>query len=239
MTLNGKRVLILGGTSGIGLAVAHAVLRDGGTPVVASRRDSSVQAALASLGTDSASGATVDLADDSSIESLLEAHGPFDHLVYTAGEPLSLVPLEELSADRVRGFLDTRLIGALAAVRVIAPALRAGGSVTLVSGSAAERPSAGWALGAIICGAIDSLVRALALEIAPVRVNAVAPGIVRSPLWAELPDADREAMYSAASALPVGRVGEVEDVAKAFVYLMDQGWGTGNVIGVDGGTVLV
>jgi NAD(P)-dependent dehydrogenase (short-subunit alcohol dehydrogenase family) len=105
---------------------------------------------------------------------------------------------------------------------------------------AATRGGPGWAVGASICGAIEALTRSLAVELAPVRVNAVAPGVARSPLWQRMSDADRESMYASIGAsLPAGRVGEVEDVARAYLYCMTQPWATGTVLTTDGGTVLV
>jgi NAD(P)-dependent dehydrogenase (short-subunit alcohol dehydrogenase family) len=237
MSISGTRVLVIGGTSGIGLAVATAAAQRGATPIVVSRRPASVAAALATL--PAGEGATVDLTDDGSIAALLAQHGPFDHLVYTAGEPLELVRLGELTPEVIQSFFQTRFLGAIAVVRAVAPALRTGGSITLTSGTAAERPGAGWALAASVCGAMNALTRALAIELAPIRVNAVAPGVVRSPLWSSMSEQDRSAMYdSVAGAVPLGRVAEVDDVALAYVYAMEQVHGTGVVITVDGGTVL-
>jgi NAD(P)-dependent dehydrogenase (short-subunit alcohol dehydrogenase family) len=238
MSISGSRVLIVGGTSGIGLAVATAVVERGATPIVASRRPASVDTALAAL-PEKAEGATVDLTDEASVMALVQQHAPLDHVVYTAGEPLELVPLRDLTPDIVRSFFETRFLGAIAVVRAVAPLLRAGASITLTSGTAGDRPGAGWALGASVCGAMSALTRALAVELAPVRVNAVAPGVVRSPLWAGMSEQDRAAMYDdVAAAIPLGRVAEVEDVALAYVYAMQQVHGTGIVVTVDGGTVL-
>jgi NAD(P)-dependent dehydrogenase (short-subunit alcohol dehydrogenase family) len=238
MSISGSRVLIVGGTSGIGLAVATSVVERGATPIVASRRPASVDTALAAL-PEKAEGATVDLTDEASVMALVQQHAPLDHVVYTAGEPLELVPLRDLTPDIVRSFFETRFLGAIAVVRAVAPLLRAGASITLTSGTAGDRPGAGWALGASVCGAMSALTRALAVELAPVRVNAVAPGVVRSPLWAGMSEQDRAAMYDdVAAATPLGRVAEVEDVALAYVYAMQQVHGTGIVITVDGGTVL-
>jgi NAD(P)-dependent dehydrogenase (short-subunit alcohol dehydrogenase family) len=238
MSISGSRVLVVGGTSGIGLAVAAAVAERGATPIVASRRAASVETALAALPA-GAEGATVDLTDEASVAALAQQHAPFDHVVFTAGEPLELVPLRDLTSDVVRAFFETRFLGAVAVVRAVAPVLRPGGSITLTSGTAGDRPGAGWALGASVCGAMNGLTRALAVELAPVRVNAVAPGVVRSPLWSGMSEQDRAAMYDdVAAAVPLGRVAEVEDAALAYVYAMEQVHGTGIVITVDGGTVL-
>jgi NAD(P)-dependent dehydrogenase (short-subunit alcohol dehydrogenase family) len=93
---------------------------------------------------------------------------------------------------------------------------------------------------ASICGAVDSLVRALAVELAPLRVNAVKPGVVRSPLWSTMSVEDQQTFFDETSRLlPVGRVGEVTDIAEAYVYLMNQGYATGTILTVDGGHVLV
>jgi NAD(P)-dependent dehydrogenase (short-subunit alcohol dehydrogenase family) len=238
MSLKNTRVLIIGGTSGIGLGVATAVAERGATPIVVSRRQTSVDRALAQL-PDHARGATVDLTDVAALAQLALDLGELDHLVFTAGESLELAPLADLTPELITGFFATRFVGALSAVRAFAPRLRAGGSITLTSGSAAEQPEFG-ALPVSICGAMNALTTALAVELAPIRVNAVAPGIVRTPLWDALPAADRKTMYGeAAQRLPVGRIGEVDDVALAYVYCMEQTYGTGIVLKVDGGSVMV
>lgn len=235
--LDGNRVLIVGGTSGIGLAVGEAVAARGATPILVSRKASSVEAALEKV--PGSEGRACDLLAPSAVAGLIEV-GPIDHLVFTAGEPLSLMALEDLERSVVEAFFATRFYGALEVVRHVAPVIRAGGSITLTTGTASDRPGSGWVLGATVCGAIDALTRALAVELAPLRVNAVSPGVIRSPLWSGIPDADRDAFYeSVSSGLPLERVGEVSDVAHAYVYAMEQQHGTGAIIRVDGGTVLV
>jgi NAD(P)-dependent dehydrogenase (short-subunit alcohol dehydrogenase family) len=230
-------IVVLGGTSGIGFAVAQAAAKEGFGVTVVSSRQSSVDSAVAAL--PGATGKVVDLAEPGAVAGFFAAHGDFDHLVYTAGEALSLMPLDTLDLDAARRFFQLRYFGMLAAVKAAAPHLRPGGSVTLTSGSAATRGGRGWSVGASICGAIEALTRSLAVELAPLRVNAVAPGVVRSPLWRGMGDADRERMYAEVGAtLPVGRVGEVEDVARAYLYCVTQPWATGTVLAVDGGTVL-
>ena len=236
--MKNSRVLVIGGTSGIGFGVATAVAERGAVPIVASRRQSSVDAALARL-PDGARGATVDLTDEASLDQLARTVGDIDHLVFTAGESLELASLADLTPARITGFFQTRFVGALSAVRVFAPRITEGGSVTLTSGTAAEQPGFG-ALPVSVCGAMNALTTALAVELAPIRVNAVAPGVVRTPLWDDMTEDDRQAMYDeAAQRLPLGRVAEVDDVALAYVYLMEQAYGTGVVLKVDGGTVLV
>ena len=124
-------------------------------------------------------------------------------------------------------------------MRVFGPRITSGGSITLTSGTAAEQPGFG-ALPVSVCGAMNALTKALAFELAPIRVNAIAPGVVRTPLWDAMSEADRQSMYDqAAQQLPLGRIGEVADTARAYIYCMEQEFGTGVVLRVDGGTVLV
>jgi NAD(P)-dependent dehydrogenase (short-subunit alcohol dehydrogenase family) len=239
MDLDGTRVVVLGGTSGIGLAVARAALSAGAEVVVASSRSGSVAKALAELG-DGASGDVVDLLDAATTRQFLAGVGPFDHLVYTAGEALTMMPLDALEIDRARDFFQVRYFGALTAVQAARPLLRPGGSITLTSGTAGERPGPGWAVPASLCGATNSMTRALAVELAPLRVNAVAPGVVRSPLWSSMSEEQRERFYAdLGAALPVGRVGEVDDIARAYLFCMTEPFATGSVFTVDGGAVLV
>ncbi|MFF7993749.1 SDR family oxidoreductase [Kitasatospora xanthocidica] len=238
MSLTDQRVVVLGGTSGLGLATADLVARRGARVTVASSRADSAERALATLPAGTTA-EVVDLTDGDLVAALFDRLGPVDHLVFTAGEPLALTPLADLDLDAARRLFTLRYFGALDAVRAAAPRLRPGGSVTLTSGTAGLRPGPGWSVAASICGAVEALVRALAVELAPIRVNAVRAGVIRTPLWSGLPDADREQLYAATAAgLPLGRIGEPEDAAEAYAYLMEQRFATGTVVTVDGGTLL-
>jgi len=239
MTLTSSRVVVVGGTSGIGFATARAALDAGAEVLVASAKQSSVDRALGQLPS-GASGRALDVSDISAVEAFFTDIGKLDHLVYTAGEALALMPLAELDVDQARSFFQTRYFGALSVVRAAAPHIRAGGSITLTTGVASARPRSGWSVGASVCGAVEALTRALAVELAPVRVNAVSPGVVRSPLWAGMAEVEREQMYRGmAESLPVGHVGETEEIAHAYLYCMTQTFATGTVLTVDGGAVLV
>lgn len=239
LDFDGQRIALLGGTSGLGLATAQLAAAQGARVVIASRTEERVAAALATL-PETAEGHVVDLGSERSIATLLADLGALDHLVFTAGENLVLHELSDTDLTAARGFFETRLWGALAAAKHAAPRLRPGGSIVLMSGSAAARPQAGWAVAAAICGAIEAVTRALAVELAPLRVNAVAPGVVRTSLWDAMPDADREAMYTALTAqLLAGRVGEAPDVALGILQLMANGYTTGVTLPIDGGATLV
>ncbi|MFB2599516.1 SDR family oxidoreductase [Herbiconiux sp. P17] len=238
MSLSASTVVVLGGSSGIGFAVARAAVAAGARVVIASSSRDRVGAAVAQLGP-AAGGHAVDASDSAALDAFFAAVGPFDHLVYTAAGTLTPVTLADYTVEAARDFFALRLVAALDAVRAALPQLAPSGSITLTSGSAAHRSGAGWVLGAAASGAMISATRALAIELAPIRVNVVAPGVVRSPLWAGLSAAEQEEMYAGVGAsVPLGRVAEVEDVAKAYLYAMEQHYATGSEILVDGGSIL-
>jgi NAD(P)-dependent dehydrogenase (short-subunit alcohol dehydrogenase family) len=239
MTLNGQRIVILGGSSGIGLATAQAAAREGAAVVIVSSRQARIDEALAALPAN-AEGRAVDLTDETAIKALFAGLGTFDHLVFTAGETLQLGLLAETDIAAARGFFDLRYWGAYMTAKYGSPNIRAGGSIVFTSGLAGARPHPGWSLGASICMAMEGLTRALAVELAPVRVNIVSPGVVKSPLWSTMSDAARDTFYQqAGERLLVGHVGAVDEIAQAYLYLMQQTYGTGQVLGVDGGGGLV
>ncbi len=238
MKLTGQKIVILGGSSGIGLATAQAAAREGASVVIASSRKARVDEALATLPKDS-EGHALDLTEEAAVKAFFNRIGAFDHLVFTAGESLQLSRLEETDLATARRFFELRYWGAFTAAKHGASKIRGGGSIVFTSGSASVRPQAGWSLGASICAAMEGLTRALAVELAPIRVNIVAPGVVKSPLWDAVPEADREALYrQMGGQLLVGHVGEVEEIAEAYLYLMRQTYGTGQVLRVDGGAEL-
>ena len=236
-SFSGQRVVIVGGTSGLGLATAQHLAEQGADVVVVGRRH--VDAALTHLPA-TATGASVDVHDEQALAELFTSLGDFDHLAYTAGEPLALAAIDDLDLGVARDRLEIRLWGAYAAVKHAHRHVRPGGSIVLTSGSAGTRPQPSWAIAASICGATEALTRTLALELAPIRVNAVAPGVVRTELWREMTDEQRDEMYAGlAQTLPVAGAGEADDVARAYAYLMSSGYTTGTVLAIDGGALLV
>jgi len=238
MDFHGQRVVVLGGTSGIGLATAQSAAEAGAAVVVVSSNKERIDAALLELpaGTD---GRAVDLTDEAAVETFFASLGGFDHLVFTAGQSLALMELPSLDLAAARRFFDLRYFGALTAVRHGVGNINGGGSIVLTSGTAGLRAGSGWSVPASICGAMDALVRALAVELAPIRVNAVRPGVVRSPLWKSMSPAERERLYaSTAASIPVGRVGEPADIAQAYLYLMGERYATGTIVTVDGGALV-
>jgi NAD(P)-dependent dehydrogenase (short-subunit alcohol dehydrogenase family) len=238
-SLQNKSVIILGGSSGIGLAVAEQAASQGARIAIASSNAGRVQKAVESFG-GNAQGHTVDLLDEKAVETFFAKLGAFDHLVFTAGDSLNLHDLASTDLKQARQAFELRYWAALAAVKYGSRNIRKDGSIVLTTGVAGQRPHKGWVVAASVCGAIEALTRALALELAPIRVNAVSPGVVRTNLWQSMTVAEREHLYeSVGNSLPVGRIGEPHDIAQAYLFLMQEGFGTGQTLVVDGGTVLV
>ena len=234
-----KRVVIIGGSSGIGLAVAEEAASQGADVVIVSSKEDRVQEAIRSIG-GKARGQAVDVSDEKALESFFKNLGAFDHLVFTAGDSLQLHELAHMDLKQARRAFELRYWSALAAVKYGSPQIRKGGSVVLTTGIAGQRPQSGWVMAASVCGTIEALTRALAIELAPIRVNAVSPGVVRTNLWQNMSSAEREQLFErVGKRLPVGRVGEAHDIAQAYLFLMQEGFGTGQTVVVDGGTVLV
>ncbi|MFJ4165820.1 SDR family oxidoreductase [Microbacterium sp. NPDC089698] len=234
--LAGQRVVVIGGTSGIGLTTARRSAALGAEIVVASRDAEAVAAALAQL-PESSTGHVLDVREPAAIGELFDLVGPHDHLAYTAGDALSFDLLAESEIKTMRDFLDVRLWGAVAAVRAALPFVRH--SITLSGGAGLLRPAPGFTAAAIALGAIEAFTRAAASELAPVRVNAVFPGLVRSPLWRGMSADEQDVFFAdAATSIPLARVGTTEDIALAFTYLMTNGYTTGQILVTDGGATI-
>ena len=238
--LQHKRVVVLGGSRGIGFAVAELAAQQGAELVVVSSQADAVADAVSRLPAGTI-GFTADLRSVESVDALFAGIGPFDHLVYTAGEPIPFgPPVVELDLAAARRYFDIRFWGVLQTVQAAVPFIRSGGSIVLTSGSSARRPPAGFAIGASISGAVESLGRALAVELAPLRVNVVLPGMVTTDLWSAIPREAREQMFhDVGRGLPVGRVGAPADLAEAYIAFLRSDYTTGQAVLVDGGAALV
>lgn len=237
--LKGKKVVILGGSSGIGLATARAAANAGCEVIIVSGNQQRIEKALAELPAGS-KGVAVDLTIEEKISELFATVGQFDHMVFTAGESLQINAIADLEITDAKQFFNLRYWGAFAAVKYGAPHIKPGGSITLTGGCASLRPGKGWSLMASICAAMEGFTRAMAIELAPVRVNIVTPGLVKTGLWDDMESQERENMYTHFSGeLPVKYVAGPDDIAETYLYLMQQNYSTGQVVVADGGYVLV
>jgi NAD(P)-dependent dehydrogenase (short-subunit alcohol dehydrogenase family) len=241
-----QHVVIIGGSSGIGLAAAGRLLADGCRVTIAGRDKARLDAALEVLAGQPAggpggriSGQCLDATDDTAVREFFTGTGPFDHLVVTVSGAAGVAPLDDLTGDGLRAAFDGKPLAHLSCVRAARPSLAAGGSVVLVSAASARSGIPGTAGLAAVNGAVEAMVPVLAVELAPVRVNAVSPGVIDTPWWNWLPgDARTAAMADAAAASPVGRAGRPEDVADAIAFLLRNAFTTGVVLPCDGGALL-
>lgn len=238
MALTGQHVVVIGGSSGMGLATARVAADAGASVTIASSDKERLNAALAGLpaGCD---GVVVDTRSESDVAALVEQVSELDHLIYTAGEPADQRPLRDLPLDEARRQFDVRFWGAVTAAKHAAARIRPGGSITLTSGTIAVRPTPGTALLAAGAGAVEGLTRGLAVDLAPVRVNAVRPGVIRTPMWDGIPEPQRTVVFAALTErMLTGALGEAEQIAATHLYLMENRFVTGTVLTVDGGAVL-
>ena len=231
-TFEGKKVLVVGGSSGIGEATAKAFASQGASVTIASRSEDKLKAAAAQIG-GKVQIAVLDTADAASVEAFFEKAGAFDHVVISAAQtPTGAV--RQLSLEDAHRAMESKFWGAYRIAR--AAKFNAGASLTFISGFLSVRPSKSSVLQGAINAAVEALSRGLALELSPVRVNTVSPGLIATPLWSKLSDDARNSMFEGAAAkLPAQRVGQPEDVANAVVYLASTPFATGSTVLVDGG----
>lgn len=238
MTLKDSLIVILGGSTGIGLATAKAAKAEGAHVIVTGRSTEKLQQAQAELGA-GARTVVLDVADETGTQKFFQELAKVDHVFITAGTLVSDKKLHPDSAT-MRPAMDTRFWGALYASKYAAPKIPAGGSITFMSGTAAWRPLAGASVASASCGAIEAFARALAVDLAPVRVNVVEPGFVDTPLLDSLLGAQKgEVLAAAAARLPVKRIGTSQEVADAVLFMMKNGYVNGITLTIDGGGLLV
>ena len=234
MNLSGQRVVVVGGTSGMGLATVRAAADLGADVVSAGRRAVEARETIGAVRQ-----AEVDVTDEASVRALFEGVGSLDHL-FVSASPGSPGPFLEQDLAAARTFIDGKLLGSWACARYAAPRMPAGGSITFITGCAVVRPPRNAATVTAAFAAVEGLSRALALELGPLRVNTIRPGYTDSEMWSAMDDGQRDDLRRrVAEALPVGHMGTTEDIAHAAVFLMTSRQTTGAVLEVSGGESLV
>jgi len=228
----GKSVLVVGGSSGIGASTALAFAAAGARVTIAARSADRL-GAVADQAPQPIETAVLDMTDAAGVEAFFAQRSAYDHVVVSAAQTPS-GPVRTLPLEDAHKAMDSKFWGAYRVARFAR--ITPGGSLTFVSGFLSVRPSKTSVLQGAINAALESLARGLALEIAPVRVNTVSPGLIDTPLWNKLPEASRHAMFEgAAQRLPAGRAGTAGDIAEAILFLAGNGYATGSTVLVDGG----
>lgn len=236
--LEHQKIVVVGGSSGVGLGVARAARAAGAHVVIAGRSKDRLRDAAETLG--SVTAIPVDMADETAVQRLFAEVGGFDHLVITAGGPTPSFAVAEFDLAVASGFVAEKLLGAVLLAKHAVAGLRRSGSITFTSGIVKDKPAPGGGVVAAVAGAFTSLARALAIELAPTRVNVVSPGWVDTPMWDILAGEAKHGMFEEMGArLPAGSVPGPEDIAPAYLYLMESSFTTGETLRIDGGQALV
>ncbi|CDX40713.1 Short-chain dehydrogenase/reductase SDR [Mesorhizobium sp. SOD10] len=240
--LAGKKIIVVGGSSGIGFGVAAAALENGAEVVIAGRSTDKLKVAEKRLdGAGRVTGIVADMANEADVSRLFKEAGAFDHLVATAGTPPPNDPVGETDMDFVRQFVDGKLIGAVMLAKHAVRTLDKGGSMIFTSGINKDRPPVpGGSVVSAVAGSFTYFARALALELAPVRVNIVSPGWVDTEMWDEIVGAAKTGYFEQmGTRIPAGRIATPAEIAPAYLYLLQNEFMTGETIHIDGGQRLV
>jgi NAD(P)-dependent dehydrogenase (short-subunit alcohol dehydrogenase family) len=240
--IEGAKIIIVGGSSGMGLALARRLLGEGAAVTIAGRSEDRLAAARRDLdGHPGLATIAVDISREEEVAALFRNSGPVDHIVSTAADiegAYQLLPSIELAA--AQRVIESKFYGPLLLAKYGAAHLPPLGSITYTSGIAAYRPAARGSVVAAVNAALEGLVRALAIELAPIRINAVSPGWVDTPIWSFVAgDAKQATLDAMAQRLPAGRVGQPDDIADAIRFLIGNGFTTGTILHVEGGHRLV
>ncbi|PRP77772.1 hypothetical protein PROFUN_07714 [Planoprotostelium fungivorum] len=248
--LNNKLVIVVGGTSGIGFAVADQCITEGARVIVASSQQQKVDKAVERLKSSHPNGDVkghqLDLSGgpqniETKVEAFLNTVGRFDHLVITAGTLGHAPSLKDLDLASLQSKMDIRYYAPLAFAKIISKhdLIPKGGSITLTGGTIYLRPIKNYSPTCGIIGATVALARGLALDMAPIRVNIVTPGPVHTELWDEIPAEHREPLLAGMKEKCLtGNIATPDDTAEAYLYLMKDGSATGMSIGNECGTLL-
>jgi NAD(P)-dependent dehydrogenase (short-subunit alcohol dehydrogenase family) len=225
-----QNVVVLGGSSGLGFAVAALAAAQGANVFAVSRSGAAPE---------STKGIKVDVSDRDALDRVFGMLGRIDHLVHTVGARFGSTPLASLEDTILRAAFEAKLFSAVHAVRLALPHLAPTSSITLSSGQVSRKYSSGSLVKGALNAAVDAAGRHLAKELAPRRVNVISPGVVDTNLWGEPGSAARDALITRVSAaLPVGRIGRPEELARVYLMLMTNGFITGSVLDIDGGGLL-
>lgn len=235
MSITHQRILVIGGSSGMGLATAQRLVQAGAEVFIAGRDPARLDAAVTSLG-GKAVGIAADFTKPDELQTLMSRIGRLDHLVLAAAGAAAWGPFAQVPAEAVRTALNTKLLGYWQSLQAALPILRKDGSVIFMTGAASRVAMPGTAGLAAVNGGITQMAQTLAKELAPLRVNVVSPGLVDTPAYDGLPAEAKAGMFAgAAKGLPVGRTGMADDIAQGIEMLITNTFATGVLLDLDGG----
>lgn len=234
--LLGSRVVVVGGSSGIGLATAALAVKSGATVAIGARNAYKLATVAATIG---ANWAVVDMTEPASVEKWASEVGPVDHLIVTASSSVH-GRFDTIALNDVRRMFEAKFFGPYQVASAVLPFMREGGSITFFSGVLGRRPGMNCSGLGAVNSAVEGLTRALALELGPrLRVNCISPGMVRTDAYAGMAADARERMYAATGeSLPLGRVGHADEIAEAVLFAATNTFLTGQVLDVDGGHMI-
>ena len=237
MTLRDKRILVIGGGSGIGLGVARGAAGEGAKVLIASRDAKKIAEAAKTIG---ATSAAIDVRDENKVAQFFRDNGAFDHIAFTAGDWEGLAPgaLADLDLAKAAERMTTRFWGAVAVAKHGATKLPAGGSYTITNGMLAHRPIKGMPLVTASACAVEGLALGLAVDLAPVRVNCVCPGLIETEMWDRFPEGYRDRLMAMTQRQLVPRPGKPGEAGEAYLTCMRNSFMTGQVIQIEGGIAL-
>jgi NAD(P)-dependent dehydrogenase (short-subunit alcohol dehydrogenase family) len=229
-----ETVIVFGGSSGIGEATARLAREEGARVLIVGRDRAKIDAAVVRTG--AAHGFVADATDAAAIDHVFTEAGQVNHAVICVSGGKGAGLFVEIDLEDIRRALEAKTLAQLTVAQAAASHVVRGGSITFVTAASARSVIRGTAGLAAVNGAIEAAVPILALELAPTRVNAVSPGIVDTPWWEGMPASVKDDFFrTAAAALPVGRVGRPEEIARALVFVIKSGFTTGSVYEIDGG----
>ena len=239
MSFDNQRVVIIGASAGIGEATATAFAAGGAEVTITGRSKERLEAAAQRIGYP-VHAAELDATDRGALDAFFATTGTIDHLVLAASPgAVGAGPVATLDEAALRQAFDGKVFAHVKALQAALPQLRPDGSVTVVTAASARAAFAGTAALAGANGALESMIGPLAVELAPLRVNAVSPGFIDTHWWNAMPGEQRKAYFDAVAAVtPVRRIGKPADVAEAIVYLAGAGFVTGTVLECTGGAHL-
>lgn len=235
--LTHKKVIVIGGSSGLGLAIAKTSASLGAHVTIASRNLDKLDQAKKTIGTDVTT-QQLDISQPEQIKNFFQKASSFDHLI-TSSANVAWGPFTSLSFKDEQNSFNSKFWGQYYAAKFAAPKINHGGSIIFFSGAWSQRPIPGAAVVGSINGAIESLGKALAIELAPIRINVISPGIIDTPIFAAMTEQEKKGFFETVSkGLPVKKIGKAEDVALTAIYLMTNTYTTGSTLYVDGGETL-